>query len=203
LNKVDLVKPKSLLLDLAMEIGDLADECIVDRFGGKPDFETLMKVSPITFYTSALKEVGTNDLLEYLLNMATPCREWVVEEGQSTTMDPEDQVQELIREKIYRCLHREVPHSIRQVNRLFRRLPHGIIIHQDLVVFKKSHQKLVHGTAGRTLQRIQDSATRDLTKLFGCDVLLHLNVKLNKSKQHRDPQERGRPDSQELALAEG
>lgn len=203
LNKVDLVKPKSLLIDLAMEIGELVDECVVDHFGATPDFETLMKVSPTTFYTSALKEVGTADLLEYLLSMATPCRQWVVEEGQSTTMDPEEQVQELIREKIYRCLHREVPHSIRQVNRLFRRLPHGIIIHQDLVVFKKSHQNLVHGSTGRTLQRIQDSATRDLTKLFGCDVLLHLNVKLNKSKQHRDPQERGRPNNQELTLAKG
>lgn len=186
-----------------MEIGELADECVADHFGATPDFEILMKVSPITFYTSALKEVGTEDLLGYLLSMATPCREWAVEPGQCTTMEPEEQVQELIREKIYRCLHREVPHSIRQVNRLFRRLPQGIIIHQDLVVFTKSHQKLVHGSAGRTLQRIQDSATRDLTKLFGCDVLLHLNVKLNKSKQQKDPHERGRPDSQELNLVEG
>lgn len=202
LNKVDLVKPKSLLIDLAMEIGELADACMAEHFGKTLEFDALMELSPITFYISALKEIGTDDLWQHLVGMATPCGVWAAEPGQSTTMDVEDQIQELIREKIYRCLHREVPHSIRQVNRLFRRLPHGVIIHQDLVVFKKSHQKLVHGSAGRTLQKIQDSATRDLSKLFGCDVLLNLNVKVNKSKQRRNPQDFGLPDKQEINFTE-
>jgi GTP-binding protein Era len=185
LNKVDLVKPKTKLLDIAIEIGELADECLIGQADEMPDFETMLKLAPTCFYVSALKEIGTDELLDDLLGLSTPCRVWAVEEGQSTTMAPEEQIIELIREKIYRCLHREVPHSIHQVNSLFRRLPQGMIIHQDLVVYSKSHQKLVQGSAGRTLQRIQDSATRDLSKLFGCDVVLQLKVKLNKSKQRR------------------
>lgn len=78
-----------------------------------------------------------------------------------------------------------VPHSVLQVNRLFRKTEKRVIIHQDLVVFTKSHQKLVAGSGGRTLQRIQDSAAMDLKQLFGCDVSLRLHVKLNKSKQRR------------------
>ena len=185
LNKVDLVKPKSRLIDIAMELGELADACLVDKDNETPDFETMLKLAPVCFYVSALKEIGTDDLMDELLAMATPCRVWAAEEGQSTTMSPEEQIRELIREKIYRCLHREVPHSIHQVNRLFQKLPQGILVHQDLVVFSKSHHKLVQGSAGRTLQRIQDSATRDLSKLFGCDVVLQLKVKLSKSKQGR------------------
>eukprot|EP00980_Cylindrotheca_fusiformis_P002248 scaffold517_cov119-Cylindrotheca_fusiformis.AAC.31 len=52
-----------------------------------------------------------------------------------------------------------------------------------------SHRKLVLGSGGRILQRIQESATRDLKELFGCDVSLRLNVKLNKSKQRRNAED--------------
>ena len=69
---------------------------------------------------------------------------------------------------------------------MFRRVKEGVIIHQDLVVFTKSHQKLVLGSGGRTLKRIQDTATEDLKDLLQCDVSLRLHVKLNKSKQRRN-----------------
>lgn len=184
LNKVDLVRPKEQLLDLAMEIGEIADACLIDHAGELPDFDTLLKLSPVCFYVSALKEIGTSDLFQHLCEIATPCRVWTVEEeGQSTTMDDIERVHEVIREKIYRQLHREIPHSIGQVNRLCRRIPQGMLIHQDIVVFKKSHQKIVNG---RSLQRIEDSATRDLSKMFGCDVVLQLKVKVA-SKQKRAP----------------
>lgn len=197
LNKVDLVKPKSKLLELAMDIGAMADDCIVQKYGNGEteeggvgvDFDTMMKVSPIVFYVSALKEDGTEEILDHLLEQATPCEQWAVEPGQGTNMTTLEHVEELIREKIYRCLHQELPHSIFQVNRLFRKLPQGVLIHQDLVVFSKSHQKLVLGSGGRTLQRIQDSAARDLQKLFRSDVVLRLHVKLNKSKQRRSAEE--------------
>lgn len=190
LNKVDLVEPKSDLIDLAMEIGGIADICLEDQFekvNNRPlEFQDKLDLSPIVFYVSALKEDGTDDLLEHLVELATPCTSWAVPAGQTTNLTPEEQVQEIIREKIYRCCHREVPHSVQQVNRLFRKVPRGIVIHQDLVVFTKSHQRLVTGTAGRTLQRIQETTTRDLTKLFGCDVALQLHVKLGKNKQRSD-----------------
>ena len=94
--------------------------------------------------------------------------------------------EEIIREKIYRSCHREVPHSVQQVNRVFRKIPKkGVVIHQDLVVFTKSHQRLVLGSNGRTLKRIEDSARKDLQKMFGCNVALQLHVKYSKSKQRR------------------
>jgi GTP-binding protein Era len=191
LNKVDLVNPKSELVDLAMEIGEIADECLQYHYRGQAtpkeasqplDFETLMEVAPVVFYVSALEEEGTDELLEHLLKLATPCNRWALPAGQVTDLAPLERVQEIIREKIYRCLHREVPHSITQVNRMFHLVPDGLVIHQELVVFTKSHQKLVLGV----LERIQESGTRDLRKVFDCNVTLQLRVKLNKSKQRRD-----------------
>lgn len=191
LNKVDLVNPKSDLLDLAMEIGDIADECLQYQYQEQAtpeearqslDFKILMEMVPVVFYVSALEEDGTDELLEHLLKLATPCNTWALPAGQATDLAPLERVQEIIREKIYRCLHREVPHSITQVNRMFHRVPDGLVIHQELVVFTKSHQKLVLGV----LERIQESGTRDLRKVFDCNVTLQLRVKLNKSKQRRD-----------------
>lgn len=191
LNKVDLVNPKSQLLDLAMEIGDIADECLQYQYRGQAtpeeasqplDFKILMEMAPVVFYVSALEEDGTDELLEHLLTLATPCNTWALPAGQATDLAPLERVQEIIREKIYRCLHREVPHSITQVNRMFHRVTDGLVIHQELVVFTKSHQKLVLGV----LERIQESGTRDLRKVFDCNVTLQLRVKLNKSKQRRD-----------------
>ena len=103
------MKPKSTLIDLAMEIGAIADTCLEDHFtehGKSIDFEAMLEHSPIVFYVSALKEDGTDDLLDHLVNLATPCKEWAVQSGQSTNMTELEQVQEIIREKIYRTCHR-------------------------------------------------------------------------------------------------
>jgi GTP-binding protein Era len=112
LNKVDLVNPKKKLLDMAMEIGELADACLIDQYSDKDgsrnlDFDKLLKISPLVFYVSALEEEGVDEILDHLVSNATPCRSWAVESGQSTNMTKYEHAQELIREKIYRCLHQE------------------------------------------------------------------------------------------------
>jgi GTPase len=198
LNKVDLVKPKSKLLDMALDIGSMADECLRVQYRHQPiiankdgieeleqelDDITLQMIAPMFFYVSAKDQDGTEDLVHHLLDLATPSRVWPLSATESTDMSPQERVQEIIREKLYRCLHREVPHSIQQINRVFRRVEGGMVIHQDLIVFTKSHQKLVRGNAGRTLERIHESAVRDLKELFQCDVTLRLHVKLNRSNQ--------------------
>jgi GTPase len=200
LNKVDLVHPKSYLLELAMEIGSIAQECLqyrekdraVSDVANQPplDEATLLEVMPTFFYTSALKNEGVDDLLDFLVKKSTPAQQFEVEPGQSTTMLPEELAEEIIREKIYRCLHKEVPYQIRQQNRLFQVVKdddatgkHCLSIQQDLIVESKSHQELVHGRGNQTLERIRETAERQMQKSFGCKVTLHLHVKLAKSKQ--------------------
>lgn len=193
LNKVDLVYPKSHLLQLAMEIGSVAQECLQyneHSTRDKPPLgeAVLLEIMPTFFYTSALKNEGVDDLLGFLVKKATPAEHFEVEPGQATTMLPEEQAEEIIREKIYRCLHKEVPYQIRQQNRLFQVVKDNegklsLSIQQDLIVQSKSHQELVHGRGNQTLERIRESAERDMQKSFNCKVALHLHVKLAKSKQ--------------------
>lgn len=195
LNKVDLVKPKSLLLETAMELGEIAQETI--QYAGQSDPNTesgqsldpkiLDKLMPPFFYTSALRQEGVDDVVQFLLSQATPSHEWPLDPGQSTSLTAEERIEEIVREKIYRCLHKEVPYNVQQENKLLkvatdRQGRQGVVIHQEILVKTKSHKELVNGSGGRTLERIRESAVQDLQKLFQCPVNLILHVKHVKSR---------------------
>lgn len=212
LNKVDLVNPKTLLLDLAEELGVLGDTCV--RYRGEvleegkdlnlvqthqfseEEEEKLLAQYPPVFFISALKNDGVDDLLQHLFSRATDTKDFILPPKQQTTMSVAERVEEIIREKLYRCLHKEVPHSITQVNRFLKKgsTSDGRIvlrIDQDLIVRTKSHHKLVMGRGGMTLERIRQTATRDLRKMLKSDgideIILNLHVKLSHSK-HTDRQ---------------
>ena len=162
------------------------------------DMEVFAQITPEFLFTAAIKEddEGVDDVLGLLLERATPSKEWIVDPDSPSGMSPVEQVEEIIREKIYRCLHREVPHSVTQQNRMFRliepkknassntadEIDVGLLrIHQDLIVRTRSHQKLVLGSGGKTLERIRSTALRDLEEAFECEVDLVLNVKMSTS----------------------
>lgn len=210
LNKVDLVEPKEKLLDIAAVVGEMGDECVRyierecptyiddremdedDDSPREPDPEVLERLLPPVFYISALKNDGVDDVLAHLLSMTTPCTEWPVPADAAALMSPQERVEEVIREKIYRCLHREVPHQVKQMNRIFRPMTHPrtgeklIRIDQDLIVRTESHRRLVTGRGGMTLERIEKDAQRDLMQAFDCDVQLNLRVKFTKSRHERN-----------------
>jgi GTPase len=84
-----------------------------------------------------------------------------------------------------------VPHCVQQQNRMFRLIEPDksksdnkeetiLRIHQDLVVRTKSHQRLVLGSGGKTLERIRSTALRDLEAAFDCEVDLNMNVRISK-----------------------
>lgn len=206
LNKVDLVNPKTKLLEIAEEIGLLGDTCV--RYRGETleegsDMELIQKHKfteneekelmdqyPHVFFISALKNDGVDDILQHLFSRATVTKDFILPDHEQTTMSLAERVEEMIREKLYRCLHREVPHSISQVNRFLKKgkaVDGRVVlrIDQDLIVRTKSHHKLVVGRGGMTLERIRESAVRDLKKIFEKDgiddIILNLHVKLSTS----------------------
>ena len=211
LNKIDLVRPKTKLLEIAEELGNAAESCI-DQCLDQSESPIVLSPSstpvagdeeapsssplelwkeslfPPIFYVSALDEDGTDDVLAHLVDLATPTKEWLFAADDVTGLSPLERVEEIIRVKLYRCLHREVPYQITQVNKVFNTDKDGVlVIHQDLVVKTKSHQRLVRGTSNQTLKRIADTARRDIAANFPQykKVVLDLSVKLQKSQQQR------------------
>ena len=184
-------------------LGDLVDDVLTNYDVEEgfenvhdDDIELFAAITPEFLFTSAIDEEdeGIDDILNLLLDRATPTQEWIVDSESSTMMSPVEQVEEILREKIYRCLHREVPHAVLQQNRMFKMMEQKagkssrskvLCIHQDLVVRTKSHKKLVLGSGGKTLERIRSTALGDLEDAFDCRVELTLNVTVNKS--NNDP----------------
>jgi len=219
-NKVDLINPKEKLLMVVSHLGSMAESCIRQLLKQRrspskvrladlvdsvlqnhaaeegfenvheDDIEIFAAVAPQFLFTSAIKkdDEGVDDVLGLLLDRATPSKHWI-EYG----MSPVEQVEEIIREKIYRCLHREVPHCVQQQNRMFRHIERKkkksgsddeegdnlLRIHQDLVVKTKSHMRLVLGSGDKTLERIRSTALEDLEDAFDCEVDLVLNVRIS------------------------
>lgn len=232
LNKVDLVNPKKNLLNIAEEIGRLAVACIhyneeqdsiIHRFSEMKGISsksnekqrnlTVEEFYPEIFYTSALHDDGVNDIIEHLIKIA-PNGEWIYEKHETSQLSPIERVEEIIREKIYRSVHKEVPHSVHQVNRVFdvykRKVPEQnsshrgyqegverlIRIDQDLVVRTESHKRIIKGKDGLILKRIQQQAKKDMEKMFKCHVSLNLHVKKSKSRHNRNLT----PDSFEVEI---
>ncbi|EED91577.1 gtp-binding protein [Thalassiosira pseudonana CCMP1335] len=204
-----------------VKFGELVDTVLKnyaneDGFDGvhDDDIELFATLAPEFFFTSAIvkDDEGVDDVLGLLLERATLSDQWIVDAGSATGMTPVEQVEEIIREKIYRCLHREVPHSVQQQNRMFQLYKPNesktkstdgsdvdedikiLRIRQDLIVRTKSHQRLVLGSGGKTLERIRSTALKDLEESFDCIVDLDLTVRVTKSNQHEailDPESVG------------
>jgi GTP-binding protein Era len=267
LNKVDLVNPKTKLIDIAHEMGLLAEMCwnkadeivnndieeqqekdehiflqqILDGEIKPEDMSTqedleqqpseqsekeeMAKLLTIkerdeycpVFMVSALHDDGgVDDILSFLINEAVP-GEWDMEAGQVTEMSPQERVAEILREKIYRSVHKEVPHSVTQVSRRFehfnvppsvqtemqkemqKELPTSKLnftdwskilrVEQELQVQTKSHHRILTGKNGSILRRIQQQAQTDLEIAFNCRVFLELRVKIRKNANMRIQEE--------------
>lgn len=123
LNKVDLVEPKTKLLNIAITVYEMAQVAFNKALHdiSKKKTEEIIKseerLSDIdesshpVFMVSALNNDGVEDILKLLVSKAKP-GEWIIKEGHVTELSPKERATEIIREKIYRSVHREVPHNV-------------------------------------------------------------------------------------------
>ena len=158
LNKVDAVKPKTLLLDVSK------------RLHRKFTFDWP------PFMVSAKTGDGVHDLRSWLLNFARPGK-WVAPVGVTHVQPPLTRATEIIREQIFSYLSRELPYTIEQRNVGWTELsnPEGALrIDQQLLLPKgqASTRKIVE----KRLPGLASAARREMRREFGRTVFLHLSV---------------------------
>jgi GTP-binding protein Era len=140
---------------------------------------------------SALEKEGFAELQEEIV-----CR---LPEGPS--LFPEDELTdqpmrviaaEMIREKVLRNTHDEVPHAIAvEVDEFKERSNGNIFIRATIFVERESQKGIVIGAKGGLLKKIGQEARQDIENLTGCGVFLDLWVKVqadwrNKSKMLKE-----------------
>ena len=172
INKIDKLDDKSKLLG------------IMQSYKDDFDFSAVVPVS-------ALNKDGFAELQEEIIRR--------LPEGPS--MFPEDELTdqpmrviaaEMIREKVLRYTHDEVPHAIAVEINEFKERPNGtVFIRATIFVERESQKGIVIGARGSLLKRIGLEARQDIENLTGGGVFLDLWVKVqadwrNKSKMLKE-----------------
>lgn len=161
----------------------------IDKIGKEdllPILQTYEKVFPFTAMLpiSALKSDGCNLVIDELLKIL-PKGERIFPEEMPTDVSERFIVSEMIREKVFRLTHKEVPYSTAVVIEMFQEQPKQVLIHATIMVERSTQKGIIIGKKGAMLTRIGTQARLDIEELLGTKVVLKLWVKVVKNWTHR------------------
>ena len=195
LNKVDLVIPKTRLLDVTYSLVSLINGV---KLG--PEGADKAQLDTTTFMISALKDDGVTDLKNYLISISQS-KPWMIPRNQKslapkgfetnddaiTNMSLEERIEEIILEAMMENTHEEIPYIADIICKSISHLtPTRVRIDIDIKVDSPSQQRIIVGHQGRTLVKMRSTASEMLEKILGKQVILYLwivlrsgNTKLN------------------------
>ena len=158
LNKIDLV-PKETLLRLTKSANE------------KARFEA-------TFMVSALTGDGIADLRAWLAERVPP-GPWLYPADQMSDAPMRQLAAEITREKLFECLHQELPYHSTVETEVWKELRGGDIrIEQTIYVERESQRKIVLGKGGQTIKAIGEAARKEIGEIAEAKVHLFLFVKV-------------------------
>ncbi len=162
INKIDTVAKEDLLA--VMEVYDQAHE-----------FQAIMPIS-------AQKGEGVPALLDLVEHFISEGPQLFPED--MVTDQPEKQVcAEIIREKLLRCLDKEIPHGTAvELTKFSEREESGIIdVHATIYCEKSSHKGIIIGKQGAMLKKISTWAREDMERFMGAKIYLETWVKVKEN----------------------
>jgi GTP-binding protein Era len=158
LNKVDLLKDKSVLLPL------------IEQYKALYDFAEYVPVS-------ATKGAGLDELRKVILEKLPEGPAYFPEDY--ITDQPERFLAaELVREKVLLATRREVPHSVAVTVDRWEQTPQLTRIYATIRVERPGQKGIVIGAQGAMLKRIGTLARHEMEKLFGIRIYLDLHVRV-------------------------
>ena len=168
INKVDTVANKEELMQRILQFSQLYD------------FEAVVPVS-------AVKGDNMDALKEELNNLAEEGFHYFPED---TLTDQPERVlaAEMIREKLLRCLDKEIPHGTAVSIEKMRERDDSDIVDVEAIIYceKESHKGIIIGKGGAMLKRISTRAREDMERFFDCRVNLKCWVKVKEDWRNRE-----------------
>ena len=166
INKIDTVEKDALLE-------------VMSTYGAAFDWEAILPIS-------AMRRDGTEELLREMEKYAVPGPAYFPEDVD--TDQPDRQVcAELVREKLLRCLDKEVPHGTAVEVTRFSERDDGII-DLDVTIYceKASHKGIIIGKNGAMLKKVGEAARKDIERFMGTKVFLQTWVKVKENWRDSD-----------------
>ena len=177
LNKVDLVTPKTRLLQLTDDV--------VEQLPAVLD----------CFYLSVTADDGVQELEDWLFSRAVE-RDWDWDSSVVSEQSALERVEEVVREKLYQRLHKELPYSVQQRSLAWQEGKGGrqaggdegrewVRVEHELRVDSDGQRAIVVGSGGSALDWIRRESEADLQRILGRKVHLQITVRVGKKNdQH-------------------
>lgn len=167
INKIDLIKDKSTLLD------------IMNKYSKLTDFKAIIPVS-------AKKRSG---LLELISELKKFCAvgPHLFDEDSLTDQPERVLVSEMIREKILKFVDKEIPHGVFVTVERMKERSNSDITDIDVVIYceKENHKGIIIGKNGSMLKKIASLARFDLENFFQNKINLKIWVKVKEDWRNR------------------
>ncbi|RMH16680.1 MAG: GTPase Era [Gammaproteobacteria bacterium] len=160
-NKIDRVRDKLAMLPMI--------ETLANRTG-------IHDILPI----SAKKDPEFDTLLKRIMD-ELPEGEPLYPEDQITDRSERFLVAELVREKLMRFLHKEIPYQLTVVVDVFREEGDKVLIMATILAERTGQKGIIIGKNGGVLKQVGIAARKDIEQLLGRHVDLRLNVKTRKN----------------------
>ena len=159
INKIDLIK-KSKILNL---INKLSTE-----------YSFIKSFIPI----SALENQGIDSLLKEINNFL-PFNEKLIPDDIYTDQAEKFYISEIIREKLYVNLFKEVPYRTAVVIEEMIDKKKIIVIQSYIIVESSQHKQIILGKRGSMIKKIGLESREDIQDFLNCKVYLDLRVKID------------------------
>jgi len=158
INKSDLPKEEKEYLDDYMAIAD--------------EFDAV-------FQLSALRNSHIQPLVEKVFELL-PVGVPFYPPDQLTNIDKNFWISELIREKIFLALRKEVPYTTTVEIESFEEKPDIVVIKANVLTYDKKYKEMIIGKGGRAIKEIGIAARKELEQAINKKVYLELEVETDK-----------------------
>ena len=165
-NKIDRLRDKTVLLAELEHIQTLGD------------WRAIIPVSA--------QQRQNLDTLERALIPFLPEQPWIYPEDHITTAGMRFMAAEIIREKIFRYLHQEIPYALGVIIDQYKEDDRLVEIDATIMVERDSQKGIVIGKGGQTLRLIGQRAREELEALVEKKVMLRNHVKTKENWRDND-----------------
>ncbi|OGH64926.1 MAG: GTPase Era [Candidatus Magasanikbacteria bacterium RIFCSPHIGHO2_01_FULL_41_23] len=143
------------------------------------DYEAMGRDVSAVYSLSALRARHIEPLKEKIISLL-PEGEPMYPEGQLTNVDNHFWVAELIREKVFSVLDKEVPYSITVKTESIEEKEGVMVISAKILTDEERYKRIIIGTRGARIKEIGQLARRELEQALGTKIFLELEVEVDK-----------------------
>lgn len=171
-------KPVFLILN---KIDKLSEDEIFLKINEYKDLYEFAEIIPV----SALKNDNTDRLIKVLRNYLPDNFQYFLD-GETTTLEMDFRLSEIVREKIFINTNDEVPHSISCKLINYEENDKIAKVYIDIIVDRDSLKKIIIGSNGNMIKEIGHDARIDMENILKKKVYLELYCKTIKNWREKD-----------------